>query len=199
MGSHWQSQKRRHLFSGRVSGKRPPVGSWGCAAPARGRAFLFLLPSGFMAFASICDSMMMISNSNGFCGFQLCALASPSSFSFTGFNARSQGRRDAKLRWMRPRFSTYARRLPLATTETSEIGGFWEAGRHRDHCTRECDGVNRERRRIIAGMSKRTKEHRRTRAASAPNAEDRESTPDRGRSFFLNPQRLSDNTLKWQL
>ena len=49
--------------------------------------------------------------------------------------------------------------------------------RHRDRCTRECDGMNRERRRIIAGMSRRTKEHRRTRAASAPNAGNRESTP----------------------
>ena len=47
----------------------------------------------------------------------------------------TQGRRDAKLRWMRPRFSTYARRLPLATTETSEIRGFQEAGRHRDRGT----------------------------------------------------------------
>ncbi|MCK4811400.1 MAG: hypothetical protein KAS74_03935 [Methanosarcinales archaeon] len=61
--------------------------------------------------------------------------------------------------------------------------------------------------------------HRKTRAASAPNAGDRESMPPpddaaresarpsghadmrppvRLRFSFLNPQRLSDNTLKWQ-
>ena len=42
--------------------------------------------------------------------------------------------------------------------------------RHRDRCTRECGGANRECQRIIAGMSRRTKGHRKTRAASAPNA-----------------------------
>ena len=42
-----------------------------------GVALFFFAPERFMAFASVRDfMMMMISNSNGFCGFQLCVIAS---------------------------------------------------------------------------------------------------------------------------
>ncbi|MCK5108436.1 MAG: hypothetical protein KAR25_01980, partial [Methanosarcinales archaeon] len=54
----------------------------------------------------------------------LCARASPASFSFLRSNAKAQGHKgegDAKLREMCPRFSTYVSELPLATTEASEL------------------------------------------------------------------------------
>ena len=58
--THARARRRRTMWHG----KRPPddANAGGCAATARGRAFLFLFEL-FMAFAAIRESMMLISGS----------------------------------------------------------------------------------------------------------------------------------------